>query len=285
VSVSLEKAEQLLTAQTLPEELIQKWQSLIHILEGLESVAVAYSGGVDSTLLAYSAAVVLGNQSVAVFIDSELETEQQKNNARQWANQMGFTMHTLPYSPLSDPQLASNPIRRCYFCKQHILNAIHEYASANGLKNIVEGQNVDDLTVYRPGRQAVNETGTKSPLAEAGLTKAEIRTLAKALSIPVWNLPSSACLATRFPYGSTITSEGLRRVETAEEYLHSLGYEPVRVRIHDNLARVEIPPSQFPQFMEQVGRVTDHFSSLGFAFTTLDLNGFRSGSFDEGLSK
>jgi uncharacterized protein len=285
MSISLEKANQLLASQSLPEELMQKWQALTRILAELGSVAVAYSGGVDSTLLAYASAIVLREKSMAVFIDSEVETARQKYNAGRWAQQMGFAMFTLPYSPLSDPQFVVNPTRRCYYCKQHILSAIREFASTHGFESIVEGQNVDDLAVYRPGRQAVSETGTHSPLAEAGLTKAEIRALSKALSLPVWDLPSTPCLATRFPYGSTITAEGLRRVEAAEEYLHSLGYDPVRVRIHENLARVEVSPHQFPQFMEQVGLVTDHFSKLGFAHTTLDLKGFRSGSFDEGLSR
>lgn len=283
MTLSLEQAERKLNDQALPDELMQKWNLLTRTLADLGSAAVAYSGGVDSTLLAYTSALVLGERSIAIFIDSEVETTRQKNNAVLWAEQMGFALHSLPYSPLADPQFAANPVRRCYFCKQHILSLIREFAGANGFANVVEGQNADDLTVYRPGRQAVTETGTRSPLVEAGLTKAEIRTLAKALELPVWDLPSTPCLATRFPYGSTITSAGLRRVEEAEEYLHTLGFGPVRVRVHQDLARIEVPPDQFPQILEQAGAVADRFSKIGFTQTTLDLKGFRSGSFDEGI--
>ena len=280
---SLVDANTLIQSKTLPQSTVNKWQVLTARLASLGSAAVAYSGGVDSTLLAYAAFLILGQKSAAVHIFSEVETSEQKTIAERWARQMGFQLVRLEYSALADPQFVSNPPRRCYYCKTNILKLIQTYAGKNGFEWVIEGQNVDDQDQYRPGSQAVSETGTLSPLSEAGLNKNEIRAIAKALALPVWNQPSSPCLATRFQHDNPITLKGLRRVEAAEAYLVENGFVSVRVRVHQDLARIEVDPGQIAQLVAHARPVNEYLQSLGFTYVTVDLKGYRLGSQDEGL--
>ena len=278
----ISEIQSTLAAQGLPAELIRKWQHLVTLLQSLGSAVVAYSGGVDSTFLATVAHQVLGDQMCAVFLQSEVVTEDQTALADQWANLGGFKAVKLFHDVLNDERFVSNPVNRCYVCKLAILGRIQQYAHENGYQHVIEGQNADDLLDYRPGKAAVTETGTKSPLLEAGLTKAEIRTLARALDLPVWNQPSSPCLATRIPYGQKITSADLKRVYQAEKHLHSLGFHEVRVRSHQNMARIEVEPDQRQQALDYADEILVYFKAIGFMQVALDLQGYRRGSLNEG---
>jgi uncharacterized protein len=267
----------------VPAETLVKWQALTDRLASFDSVLVAYSGGVDSTFLTHAAHWVLGEKSCAVFIQAEMEAGFQTAQAERWAEQGGFGWVKLHYQALEDPRFAANPVNRCYFCKLSILGLINQYAREHNFAVVLEGQNKDDQKDYRPGRQAVIETGTLSPLAEVGLTKAEIRSLAKALGLPVWDQPSSPCLASRFPYGLPITRQGLERVEKGEDYLHQLGFAEVRVRIHQDLARIEVSPEKVLQLVALGAEVSRYFKKIGFLYVAVDLQGYRQGSLNEGI--
>ena len=274
-----------LRAAALPEGLLDKWSALIAILTGCGSAVVACSGGVDSGLLAYAAYLALGEQMVAVTIASPLETPGQVERAERFAAEAGFLHVTMHVPVLDNPDIVRNPPERCYFCKRGILTQLHTYAAEHGLAAVVEGQNVDDVGDYRPGRRAVQETGTRSPLLESGLTKADIRALAQALGLSIWNLPSSPCLATRIPYGDPLTAPALARIAGAEAFLRELGAEVVRVRAHDDLARVEVQEGDLVRVLEHHGAVVKRLRELGFRYVTLDLAGYRQGSLNEGLPK
>lgn len=262
-----------------------KWQALQHLLTGLGAVATAYSGGVDSSFLAYAAFKALGERMLAVTVQSELETPQQIERAARFAAEVGFPFLTITFSPLQEPLIAQNPPNRCYYCKREILQRIRQAASPLGFPVVVEGQNLDDETEYRPGRKAVKETGTLSPLVEVGFTKAEIRQAARTLGLSVWDLPSSPCLATRFPYGEALCLENLQRVARAENFLQQKGFLTVRVRAHKELARIEVPAQDFPALLAEKAAISIAFKELGFQYTTLDLEGYRQGSFDKGLDR
>lgn len=279
---NLEATTALLVENSLPEDLAVKWKQLIESLQGLGSAVVAYSGGVDSTFLAAAAHLALGNNMAAVFLQSEVMAEGETARADQWAKMIGFKYIKLQHTVLDDPGFVSNPVNRCYVCKLGVLGKIHSFARENGYRYVIEGQNADDLQDYRPGRAAVTETGTLSPLLEANLKKAEIRRLAQALNLPVWNQPSSPCLATRIPYGQQITAEDLKRVSLAESYLHSLGMGDCRVRAYQTLASIEVTPDKRQQVLDLSERILDHFKSIGFLKITLDLQGYRRGSMNEG---
>lgn len=266
----------------LPQELIEKWQNLITGVQSLGSAVVAYSGGVDSTFLAHVCHLVLGDAMCAVFLKSEVMAEDETVRADQWAAFSGFNYARLTHTVLNDSSFVSNPVNRCYVCKVVVLARIHEFAKANGFRYVLEGQNADDQQDYRPGSAAVTESGTLSPLLEARLTKSEIRRLAQALSLPVWNQPSSPCLATRIPYGQAITAETLKRVYLAESYLHSLGLGELRVRAYPALANIEVPPDQRQTILEHAEQIQSYFKSIGFMKIALDLQGYRRGSMNEG---
>ena len=279
----IEEATIQLKKALIEPETLAKWETLTSRLALLDSALIAYSGGVDSTFLSYAAHLALGEKCLAVFIQTEVEAGFQSALADRWAKQGGFNYVTLTHDALADPQFVSNPVNRCYFCKTSILGLIRKYGDEHGYKTILEGQNLDDQEDYRPGRQAVKENGALSPLAEAGLTKSDVRSLAHALELPVWNQPSSPCLASRFPYGLPITPGGLRMVEQGEAYLHSLGFDEVRVRIHQNLARLEVSPQRVLELVALGEKVTRAFKDIGFVFVTVDLQGYRQGSLNEGM--
>ena len=268
----------------ISSSLKHKWEGLIHELAAYHSAVVAYSGGVDSTFLAYTAAQVLGEQMTAVIVVSTLETPETLKAASDFAKQYGIKHAAIPYDPLQSPGFRSNPADRCYICKTQMLHELWSYARQHACQVVLEGQNADDRNDYRPGSKAVEETGTLSPLAHHGITKAEIRCLAKTLGLSTWDKPSSPCLATRIPYGTTITEGILRQIAQAEHYLHQNGFKLVRVRYHNELARLEIDPAQMPAMLGMREDLVDFFKQIGFTYIALDLQGYRLGSMNERLS-
>ena len=246
------------------------------------SVAIAFSGGVDSTFLLKAAHDELGEKVLAVSAVSILSPKRETEAAAAFCQKEGIRLVTIQIDPLKIPGFKNNPENRCYICKKEIFSKIKTLAFENGIFTVCDGSNADDTGDYRPGMRALAELGIRSPLLECGFTKSDIRELSKEMSLPSWNKPSAACLASRFVYGEEITPEKLKMVENAEDFLHEKGFSQLRVRIHgDNLARIEIKPEKFDEILDQKEKICKYFRSLGFVYTTLDLIGFRSGSMNE----
>lgn len=265
------------------EEKIQKLRS---ILAGYGKAAVAYSGGVDSTLLCRLAFDALGDKAMAVTLASPMVPASEVEQAETLAAQIGIS-HFILQDPVIDETVARNPADRCYHCKKLEFGFILDFIRPRGTSILMEGSNADDLNDYRPGLAAVRELDVKSPLREAGLTKSEIRELSRGLGLPTWNKPSMACLASRIPYGETITIARLHRVEEAENWLRNKGFIQYRVRSHGDLARIEVAPedrSRFadPAFMDETAAV---FRGFGFHYVTLDLQGYSTGSLNRSLNQ
>lgn len=262
----------------------QKAERCREILQDLGRVVVAYSGGVDSSTLLAMAIKQLGvKNAIASLIISPLVPQQEVDAASLLLAQLGAECELIRVDELTNPQVIANPPRRCYHCKRELFQQMLAIAQRVGGATVVSGDNADDVQDYRPGMQALKELGVRSPLMEAGLTKNEIRAIAKQLGLPNWDTPSTACLASRIPYGRPITAEKLRRVENAEIVLHQMGFEICRVRDYDELARVELPAEDFDHALAQRQAMVDSFKQLGYAYVTLDLTGFRSGSMNEAL--
>ena len=246
------------------------------------SVLVGFSGGVDSAYLACVAVDVLGADNVlAVIGTSASYPEAQWATARDVARQFGVPVLEVQTMELTDPRYAANPANRCYFCKSELWSRLGPLAAEHGLACVIDGTNADDLGDYRPGAQAAREWGIRSPLAELGFTKAEIRALSRARGIPTWRQPSAPCLSSRIPYGTAVTSERLRQIEHAEAALRSLGIAgDLRVRFHGKLARIELSPDVIPDWLvqERANRLRDAVLAAGFGRVAIDLRGFRSGS-------
>lgn len=246
------------------------------------SVLVGFSGGVDSAYLACVAVDVLGADNVlAVIGTSASYPEAQWATARDVARQFGVPVLEVQTMELTDPRYAANPANRCYFCKSELWSRLGPLAAEHGLACVIDGTNADDLGDYRPGAQAAREWGIRSPLAELGFTKAEIRALSRARGIPTWRQPSAPCLSSRIPYGTAVTSERLRQIEHAEAALRSLGIAgDLRVRFHGKLARIELSPDVIPDWLvqERANRLRDAVLAAGFERVAIDLRGFRSGS-------
>jgi uncharacterized protein len=272
-----------LESEGVSASLILKWKSLLGELAVLPSAVIAFSGGVDSSFLAYAASHVLGKKMVAVTIVSPLDPPDLLKAATDFAAQHGFKHETISNDPLQNPNFRTNPVDRCYYCKTDILHDLWNYAREYHYEVVLEGQNEDDQTDYRPGRKAVEETGTLSPLAKNGFTKAEIRLLAKAFGLSIWDQPSSPCLATRIPYGTVITAEALDQIAHVENYLHEKGFEIVRVRYHHELARIEVEPEKILKLLDIREDLVNYIKQIGFLYVALDLQGYRLGSMNEGL--
>lgn len=253
-----------------------------------QDVMVAFSGGVDSSLLlklAHEAAQKTGKEVYAVTMQTRLHPAREIEEAKRVCEEIGAVHIVMAVDELEEAGIMNNPVERCYLCKKHLFLKMKERASDLGINVILEGTNEDDLHVYRPGIKALKELQIISPLAEAGLTKADVREMACEYGISVSSKPATPCLATRFPYGAELTYEKMAQVEKGEAFLKEIGLHNVRVRVHDKLARIEIDESTFGEFLRHKKEITDYLKSLGFVYITLDLEGFRSGSMDVDINE
>ena len=269
------------------DELHAKKQKLEEYLKELGSIAVAFSSGVDSTFLLKVAKDVLNDKAIAVTARSHSFPKRELNEATAFCEKEGIRQFVIDSEELSIEGFSQNPKNRCYLCKHELFTKIKEVASENGIEYVAEGSNIDDNGDYRPGLKAVEELGIKSPLRYAGLTKADIRELSKEMGLPTWDKPSFACLASRFVYGETIDEKKLGMVDRAEQLLLDLGFKQVRVRIHGNIARIEVMPEEIAKLTEDGVRneVYKTLKDIGFDYVTMDLAGYRTGSMNETLSE
>lgn len=265
------------TEEVRLEEALLKEKALIDNLRNLGKVAVAYSGGVDSTYLTAVARETLRNNALAFFVKGAMIAPAEEREAQELAQTLGFELKVLTIDVFQIPGFSENSSERCYYCKHALFSLLKQEADRRALQ-LTEGSNHSDMGDFRPGLKALRELGIISPLLQAGLTKAEIRFLARRRGLPNWNKPAQACLASRIPFGQKISPEILEQVAQAEQVLTNLGFSERRVRVHGNLARIEVPRFLFSKFLEHKEEIVKELLKLGFRFITLDLEGLRSGS-------
>ena len=261
-----------------------KYESLAGFIRDLGRVAVAFSGGVDSSFLLAAARDALGDEAIGITIDSPALPRSELDDAVSIASQVG-ARHIIIDSPEIEEEVKRNPVDRCYFCKKIEFGSIMEEAERQGIKYVLDGSNVDDIGDYRPGMAAIKELKVLSPLLELGFTKREIREYSKKLGLPTWDKPAYACLYSRIPYGSEIKTEDLQKIEQSEKFLIKRGFRTSRVRCHDTIARIEVSREETAKLLEEPLRseITEALKSYGFLYVTIDLEGYRMGSMNEAI--
>lgn len=262
----------------------EQYQRLVDHLKKFSSMVVAFSGGVDSSLLLVAAHDARPGRVLAVTGRSASVPAREIEAAGKLAGRLGVEHRLVDTCELEDPQYRANPPDRCYHCKTHLFGSLLRLAVAEGWETVLEGSNADDSGDYRPGLRAARELGVHSPLRELGLGKEAVRALSRERGLAVWDKPAAACLASRVPYGSPITAERLRRIEAAEEYLQQLGFRQVRVRDHDGVARIEVDSGELGRLIEQGGQIAARLRQLGYLHVAADLEGFCSGSLNRALT-
>ena len=263
----------------------EKLEQLRNLFKDMERALIAYSGGVDSTLVAKIAYDVLGDRALAITAVSPSLLPEELIDAQTQAAQIGIKHEMVETHEMDNPNYTSNPIDRCYFSKSEVHDTLKPLALQRGYPYVIDGDNADDLQDYRPGIQAAKERGARSPLAEIGVSKAEVREISRSLGLAWWDKPAQPCLSSRFPYGEAITVTKLQRVGRAEIYLRRLGYDNLRVRSQEDTAKIELPATEITRFVQQVNlpELVDAFQALGFVYVTLDLEGYRSGKLNQVL--
>jgi pyridinium-3,5-biscarboxylic acid mononucleotide sulfurtransferase len=264
-----------------------KFERLTNLLREQEGLLVAFSAGVDSTFLLKIAHMVMSEKAIALTASSPTAPPGELEAAKEFAKNLGCRHIILDSHEMANPSFAENPVNRCFFCKDELYRICRKQADQLGIATVVDGTNLDDLKDHRPGLKAAKEWGVRHPLVEAEMTKEDIRRYSRALDLPTWDKPSSPCLSSRFPYGTEITFDRLKKVAACEVFMKELRFREFRVRYHGNLARIEVSPNEIDRLFEREIRdaIVKKFKEIGFNYVSLDLQGFRSGSLNEALQK